>query len=510
MRRLRFWPPLLFAIHPILFLYAQNVEDVQPGEMLLPIFLCALLAAALLLLLAILLRDALRASLLTTLVLLLFFSFGHAVALVEKIPLVALAPQLTVVIVSLALLALAAWWIVRTRTKLERAASWLAVVGFILVAIQGMRAAPGLLQRGAPIETPQAAAVAAAAATEELPDIYLIVLDGYARADVMRELYDFDVEPFLRRLRQMGFHVAEASRSNYIKTLHCFTSILNMDYLQELVTLDPLYLRSGPFLRLIRHNRVQKSLEQLGYSVVTFSSGYRVVELPRPDHVLQPGFALTEFQSALLATTPIPLFVDEESNLYALHRERLDFIMEKLPRVEEGSRPRFVFAHLLAPHPPFVFDEEGRSVSPERPFGFYDGSDFYKHGGSREEYVRSYAAQARYVTRRLETMLTQLLESSRRPPVILLQSDHGPGAHLDWRSIPDSDLRERFGILFAVYLPGFETITLPHDMSPVNTFRLVFDLYFGSELGPLEHRSYYTFQSRPYQYVDVTDSTDPR
>jgi hypothetical protein len=283
-----------------------------------------------------------------------------------------------------------------------------------------------------------------------------------------------------------------------------------MDYLQELVTLDPLSVRSGPFLRLMRQNRVQKSLRHLGYSVVTFSSGYRVVELPRPDHILQTGFAMTEFQSALLATTPMPLFVDEKINLYALHRERLDFIMEKLPRVDEGTRPRFVFAHLLAPHPPFVFDEEGRSVSPERPFGFYDGSDFYKHGGSREEYVRSYAAQARYVTRRLETVLTQLLESSQRPPVILLQSDHGPGAHLDWRSIPDSDLRERFGILFATYLPGFESITLPHDMSPVNTFRLVFDLYFGSELGPLEHRSYYTFQSRPHQYVDVTDSTNPR
>jgi hypothetical protein len=51
---------------------------------------------------------------------------------------------------------------------------------------------------------------------------------------------------------------------------------------------------------------------------------------------------------------------------------------------------------------------------------------------------------------------------------------------------------------------------LEADLSPVNLFRLVFDLYFGTDIGPLEARSYYTWQSEPFHYFDVTVPDQPR
>jgi hypothetical protein len=511
MRSFRLWHPFVFAVHPVLFLFAPNADEVRPLEMLLPLSLTVLLAGLLLGTFALLLRDWTRGSLATTLLLFLFFSFGHAAGALEKLPFVEARAQLVAAILFVGAFLAASLWLVRTRRDPAPVATGLSIVAATLVGIQLVRAAPALVAPHADVDaSSHAPVVAAPTAERNLPDIYFIVLDGYARADVMHDLYGFDIEPFLARLRELGFHVAGRSRSNYCKTLHCLTSILNMEYLQGLVTLDPLSVRSGPLLRLLRNNRVLENLRSLGYSVVTFSSGYSLVELPHPDRVLKPGLALSEFHSLLLETTPLPLLLRDEENLYALHRRRLDYILDELPQIGEGPRPRFVFAHLLAPHPPFVFDAEGQPVSPERPFGFYDGSDFYKYGGSREEYVRAYAAQARYVTRRLEEALTALVQPGERAPVILLQSDHGPGSRLDWRSIPDTDLQERFGILFAAHLPGVEGLSLPDDASPVNTFRLVFDLYFGSDLGPLEHRSYYTFQSRPFQYIDVTDSSHPQ
>lgn len=513
MRSLRLWHPFLFAVHPVLFLFAHNADEVRPGEILLPVLLSLLLAGVLFGVFAIVLRDWTRGSLLATAVLLLFFSFGHAARMLAGGASVDARAAIVVTMTFVGALLLVSGWLVRTRRDLRPWATVLSVAAAAMVAIQAVQAAPALLARDGAVvsslrddRSQSELSVASAAVDGEQRDIYFIVVDGYARADVMRDVYGFDIEPFLGRLRQLGFHVADRSRSNYCKTLHCLTSILNMEYLQTLVTLEPLSVRSGPLLRLLRHNRVLQNLRHFGYSVVTFSSGYPLVELPRPDRVLRPGLELSEFQNQLLETTPLPFLAREENDLYALHRRRLDYILDELANVNGGARPRFVFAHLLAPHPPFVFDAEGRAVTPGRPFGFYDGSDFYKYGGSREEYVRAYAAQARYVTERLERALTELVTSKTPAPIVLVQSDHGPGSRLDWRSVPDTDVRERFGILFAAFLPGVESLSLPQDASPVNTFRMVFDLYFGSDLGPLEHRSFYTFQSRPYQYIDVTDS----
>ncbi len=50
------------------------------------------------------------------------------------------------------------------------------------------------------------------------PAIYYIILDGYARSEVMRELFDFDNTAFLERLERKGFFVARGSNANYCQT----------------------------------------------------------------------------------------------------------------------------------------------------------------------------------------------------------------------------------------------------------------------------------------------------
>ena len=67
------------------------------------------------------------------------------------------------------------------------------------------------------------------------PDIYLIVLDGYAREDVLRQHYKFDNSAFLDGLRGRGFQVSGASTANYNWTFLSLASFLNMDYLQPLL-----------------------------------------------------------------------------------------------------------------------------------------------------------------------------------------------------------------------------------------------------------------------------------
>ncbi len=73
---------------------------------------------------------------------------------------------------------------------------------------------------------------------------------------------------------------------------------------------------------------------------------------------------------------------------------------------------------------------------------------------------------------------TKSLEKSTTPPIIIIQGDHGfwTGTNLP--------------ILNAYYLPGDAADALYPTISPVNSFRLIFDHYFGTDLGLLEDASY--------------------
>ena len=72
----------------------------------------------------------------------------------------------------------------------------------------------------------------------------------------------------------------------------------------------------------------------------------------------------------------------------------------------------------------------------------------------------------------------------------------------------DADLQEKMRILNAYYLPGVDRSALYESITPVNTFRLIFNLYFGSDLDRLEDISYAHDMNPRYRFFDVTDIVD--
>ena len=108
------------------------------------------------------------------------------------------------------------------------------------------------------------------------PDIYYIILDEYAREDDLSTNFSYDNSLFLNNLRKMGFFVADWSQSNYTYTLFSLTSSLNLNYLQ---TLDNRIYEGAPFdiaplWQLLGQNVVRRNLECIGYTVVSFDSGW--------------------------------------------------------------------------------------------------------------------------------------------------------------------------------------------------------------------------------------------
>jgi hypothetical protein len=191
-----------------------------------------------------------------------------------------------------------------------------------------------------------------------------------------------------------------------------------------------------------------------------------------------------------------------------LHRRHLLWTLDHLAQepLESQEGPRLVFAHLLMPHPPFVFNADGSVRSTQLPIALYDGPEWRAAAhGSPEAYERGYADAVHVLNARLITIVEGILRRSKRPPIIYIQGDHGPGARLTDEYSADTDIHERFGILLAVHLPAPTAADLRPDLQPINGFRLLLNHAIDARLPVLPGHSYFSNWQHPFDFVEVTD-----
>lgn len=509
--------PVLLAMFPALFIYANNLDRIRPRTVVGPVVVVLLVTLVLWLLGTVMLRDVRRAAMIVSLFLLLFFSFG--ICYLELVAVLAGVSTRTSVEVPAALLAV---WVlvfslgtyafvktdrdIRNLTTIANVVAGCLVVTCVIQIGIGQQWVPHV-EPGDVYPTDMEAGPTASTDVGSFPDIYYIILDGYARSDVLQQVYDLDNRGFLESLEARGFYVGGKSRANYCQTLLSLASSLNLNYLDDLVScIGADYSGTGPVVEMIRDSIVVRLLKERGYSIVAFASGYAGTELRTADMYLAPRWYPDEFQVALINMTPIPFIAQPFYDMHDWHRERILYTFEHIADAAELEGPTFVFAHILAPHPPFVFGRNGEEIDPEYQFVLDDGSHLVGNRGfTREDYVHGYREQLLFINTKVTATVDAILSRSDRPVVIVLQGDHGPGSMLDWESAERSNLKERFSILNAYYLPGDREAGLYDQISPVNTFRLIFNFYLGAEYARLEDESYFSTVGRQYSLQSVTD-----
>jgi hypothetical protein len=351
-------------------------------------------------------------------------------------------------------------------------------------------------------------------AGKPLPDIYYIILDGYGRSDILKSMYSFDNSDFLDKIKERGFYIAEESTPNYNFTWLSLSSSLNFMYLDGVANQIGTRTRyTLPLEVMIEDNRLFRILRSYGYKIVTFASEDPVVDLTSADVYLNfSSSGLNAFQNELYNTTPLPTLLNVLSlkDQYDLHRERVRYMLDHLPEVRSGIEgPLFVFAHILAPHPPFVFDENGDPVQPDYPFSWADASN-YMAVSARDSYITGYQKQAQFISKRMQATIDQILSNSPRSPIIIIQGDHGPGAMFDLGSLENSNLNERMSILNAYYFPDQDYKDIYPGITPVNSFRVVLNRFLAANFELLADRNYFVTLDRPYNFIDVTDALHKR
>jgi hypothetical protein len=239
---------------------------------------------------------------------------------------------------------------------------------------------------------------------------------------------------------------------------------------------------------------VRYQLESLGYKTISFANGFPWSELDDADIFLTPppfSSGMTEFETLFLETTLARVtqdfgWLDLDQINGQNFRDRDMLVFNSLKDVANMPGPKFVYIHLILPHPPFVFGPDGKYTDPA---DFWNEKKLYP----ADKFKLGYTNQMTFLNGKLLETIDTILSESKTPPVIILQGDHGP-----WLQ-PNP---QHFFILNAYYLPGHEKELYP-TISPVNSFRLVFNDYFGGNYDLLQDRTYFSPVPKLYQFSDV-------
>lgn len=503
--------PFLLALFPILALFSYNIKQVSFAQTLLPAVTVLSLTILLLLLFRWALRNYEKSAIFVSFFLILFFSFGH-IREAERLLAIHSRGNLEFALVILMLIIFYFFTAKRMR-NLDNLTKILNIIAASLVTMSaGYIVSYKLEARPIRIENKSIEfSPANFDKTEKLPNIYYIILDGHARGDVLEEIYHYDNTEFIDYLIKKGFYVADKSTANYAQSVLSLPSSLNSQYVDKLITkIDTQSSDWWPLFYIWRKNRAFRFLKKYGYATVTFDAqGWNDYLTKRDVDILYstPRLgAMDGFQSELLETTPIPYILTgllkRPALRYDFLRKRILHAFDKLEEISKLEGPFFVFAHLLTPHQPFIFGEHGEYITPK--MARYTEWYSIPQGRNRSEYIEDYKKQVSFIDRKTQLVIDKILSNSPVAPIIILQSDHGPDANLDPESVEKTDHWEKMGILNAYYFPDHDYRQLYKEITPVNTFRIIFNHFFGTNYELLEDKNYFSPWSKPYKFFDVT------
>lgn len=455
----------------------------SPGDLFGPTLLIITAISLLLLAVRYLRFEMQKSSLLISASLILFFSTGYIrdTAPSELIPGIRWYVLLVPAGIVFALVAIA---LVRYRGNLDNVIKIATFIGVVLVAGSVIGICSGSTA-GSPSSSPGLSPVSSSdisGASGFSGDIYYLILDGYTSFHALRTYYDMDTTGFETYLRDEGFSIANESAGNYYKTKLTIPASMNMEYLGTITTTP--YIDAMPFeslaIKKFRYNEIARFLKSQGYTIVFLRSGYFLTnQMEDADIILNPGVQSTYEKAFVEKTVLWPLFnLFPQTSDLSKNRRTIEDTFAALESAPALPGKKFVFAHILVPHEPYLFGPTGgRPANASR----------YKEG---------YRDQVVYVNSRLEKIIDKILSGSETPPIIVIQGDHGPRYLLADERYMDESLQ----ILNACLLPDGGGESLYSNVTPVNTFRIIFDRYFHSNLGLCEDVSY--FNSVGYTFAD--------
>lgn len=315
------------------------------------------------------------------------------------------------------------------------------------------------------------------------PDVYWLVFDEMAGLDVMRDYFNYpEIDVFKSDLEQIGFKFVEGSKSILHYTLHQIATRLNYERF-------PFDYKEVDYYPYISNNNVVNEFWSRDYVIAvldeTRSETFGIASKPEIpadfslDELIKSNAAnSTSFLGAFgklvgrrTMLSPFKFLFKHNMNEINLHKEAILFVADELGKLDL-PQPKFVYTHLLLPHKPFMFTEDGSTFDQEA----YQNWNYY-------------FGQYKFTLNVIRRAVTTILENAdpENPPIIILQSDHGARNLVDegYPKLEGYPIEYQGSIIYAVYAPMCPDMPLEDGIDPINTFPLVFNCLFDMRI-PLQ------------------------
>ncbi|HVZ67333.1 MAG TPA: hypothetical protein VG917_03655 [Patescibacteria group bacterium] len=523
-KSLIFAHPFLFSIYPVLFLYSKNFKEYREGSIVVPLIFSLIFGTLVFFISKLIFKKVEESAIVASFVIFVSLSFGRLLDLTGLKDITIGSITIDAQFTFTAILAVLLYILIRLIKKYEKglrpANEYLVFLSlfllvFPLFSIISFEAQTGRVFQ--PQKKEEVRVTKKATANKNLPDIYYFIFDRYAGPKSLSTQYSVDNSKFFDFLKDKGFYVASEASTNYPKTFLSLGSSLNMEYLDFLTKQTNGGHSEDQSLAtpLIRNSKVLNYLKDKGYYTVNIGPRTWTPTSVNPyadkNYVMTDGtYPLVDpFGTGFLNTTitepifkrlfhnPLDVSVDPNNNE---HRRLEVFELGAIDDAIKIPGPKFVFMHILIPHDPFVFNQNCQPINEV---------EVNKH-----DQVTNYINQLKCANTKIERIMNEIIAHNKNS-VIILQSDEGPfpmkapiNENENWGTASVDSYHEKFPILDAYYFPGkdAEASGLYQSITPVNSFKVLFNTYFGENYPLLPDRNYVFYDNQNYyKFTDVTD-----
>ena len=487
--------PLLFAVFPVIFFYNHNLNEISSTSLIEPLIILVASSVTLWIILTFFMKSKTKGALATTFCLSFFYFYGHIHSFLENQHIILSHRHLLPG--SLLLLGYIIYFIKISRRTFVDTTFILNIISVFLVSINLFSAVSKSLRTILVQPHKNVNTLSTPVEAKDhylLPDIYYIVLDEYSSPDTMRRCFGYENSSFLNALKQKGFFISQHSRTRTPHTPQAIAQVVNMEYLTpgwywdaaqkayiEKPRIGDKYPKDHPWseatYRRYACNKVAQFLKSRGYKYIYFGN---YMDVGRWDKYMKScadqyynyyqsskDSWISEFGEVFWNTTMLKPFYQHYfgRQFESYYRRGVLKTIEHIKHIPlTRLHPCFVFAHIVCPHPPFVFGPHGEFVPPSEWKNFKD--------------KRFYLGQYIFISNKMLDVVKTVLEDSPVDPIIIIQSDHGIRPQY-----PDIEIEENeWTKIFNAYYCSNGTKTFYDGVSPVNTFRIIFNHHFKSQL----------------------------
>lgn len=481
--------PFLLALYPVLFIFSVNADEVQFYQTITPSLSLIVFSFILFWLLRLLLnKNSFKAAFLTSFFFLTFFFFANLHKFITDY-LFPSFQQRFLIVIYVAVYLILFFIVKRAKSNFKATVNPFNIIAIFLIIIN---AGNIILQKTKASKiketvtvTEDYPSIGSSLSLGYKPDIYLFVLDEYAREDVIREVHGMDNSGFLNALKSRGFYVADSSHSNYPRTAQSVASLLSLNYLKGDANDDIQR-------EVIQHNITFQLLKKMGYTTIAFPTDIEFTEFKKnvDRYISYPH--VDNFSFHLICSTPLRPILLSRYVAAPRRRKSIIFPFDYLRQNKLTESPKFVYTHVPCPHEPYVFGPNGEVI---------DRPDIW---GSITDIPELYRGQVVFINKTVLETIDTLFARSQHPPIMIIMGDHGSRVRANLSSAENNNLTEQFSNLCAINFPKGGDKGLYPAITPVNIFREMFNQYFGGNLKLLPDRSYF-FTDEDTRFVDVTE-----